>query len=233
MKKTLICNLHFEYSCFEGKRLDLKSAIPTKYLDLTTNSDISDRDNIRDPSNNYHVCNPLNSDHVYTNSNPSNCDHISDPSSVVHISDESIRQNEPTHSRNLDGNANSTSSYTNCEKNELSGKNDILIKKLMEENSRLQKENSKLKNQVNYLKRKRKEEENSLITMKNKLKELEQKFYFSEDIIRSLENCVSEVPKLIFEKMMKRAKRRDERKYHPALQRFALSLHLCSHKAYR
>ena len=101
------------------------------------------------------------------------------------------------------------------------------------ENAMLKNTNSKLMSQNYYLKRKNNDSKINLMKLKEKVKELEHKFDLSNKIIKTLENCVSEVPKQLFECTAKRSKGKSEQTYHPAVKKVALSLHLCSSKAYR
>jgi len=82
-------------------------------------------------------------------------------------------------------------------------------------------------------KRKNDHLQHSLEDMKEKLKETERKFQVSSNVFEQLDKCASEVPKEFFTATSKRAGGGHNRSYHPALKKFALTLHLCSPKAYR
>ena len=66
-----------------------------------------------------------------------------------------------------------------------------------------------------------------------KLDLLHKKFEIESSFVEKLKNCVSEVPNEIFQATVKRIEGGRVRSYHPALKKFALSLHSCSAKAYR
>ena len=51
--------------------------------------------------------------------------------------------------------------------------------------------------------------------------------------LTNLLKCASEVPLHLFESTVKHARGKRDKIYHPAIRKFALSLHLCSAKAYR
>ena len=122
-------------------------------------------------------------------------------------------------------------------------KNDLLnseICELKKQNANLQRlndqllsKNTKLTQQTYYLKRKSDSLQYTLSDLKQKLSELQTQFDLSSRIIDDLNNCASEVPRHLFESTAKRARGERSKSFHPAIRKFALSLHLCSAKAYR
>ena len=105
--------------------------------------------------------------------------------------------------------------------------------KLIFENIQLTQRKDFYRKSSSYLKRKRINMECSLQEFKRELKDLKSKFDISTSQINNLTSCASEVPKELFEATAKRAVGGRDRSYHPALRKFAVSLHLCSPKAYR
>ena len=93
--------------------------------------------------------------------------------------------------------------------------------------------NDKHRKQKNYLKRKQINMESSMTEMMKKIKTLEKKFSLGKTDIETLQDCVSQVPMELFSATAKRAEGGRVRTYHPALRKFAMTLHLCSPKAYR
>lgn len=107
------------------------------------------------------------------------------------------------------------------------------IEILENENKKLKCENTKVTNSNYYFKRKSINLRCSLAELKDKMHEMKTKFDLSSSLMDKLSKCASEVPKELFESAAKRAAGGRVRSYHPALRKFALSLHLCSAKAYR
>ena len=93
--------------------------------------------------------------------------------------------------------------------------------------------NENHRKQRNYLKRKQINMESSMIEMIKTIKSLENKFSLCRTDIDKLQDCASQVPKELFSATVKRAEGGRVRTYHPALRKFAMTLHLCSPKAYR
>lgn len=100
-------------------------------------------------------------------------------------------------------------------------------------NAKLISRNTKLTQQTYYLKRKSDSLQNNLSDLKQKLSELQKQFDLSSRIVDDLNKCASEVPLHLFESTAKHARGKRDKIYHPAIRKFALSLHLCSAKAYR
>lgn len=114
------------------------------------------------------------------------------------------------------------------------------IAKLKKENELLLKKNIDIKQKCEkykkssfYYKRKSINMECSLCELKTELKSLQAKFDLSTTQITTLNLCASEVPRELFESTAKRMTGTRDRSYHPALRKLAVSLHLCSPKAYR
>ena len=153
----------------------------------------------------------------------------------------SALQSDPAAPQNAQNNNTTTNNNNNC----LNG-NDALAKALQQieslkkANEQIQKKyelamtkNFKQRLQKNYLKRKQINMESSMTEMLKTIKSLEKKFSLHRTDIDRLQNCVSEVPKELFSATAKRAEGGRVRAYHPALRKFAMTLHLCSPKAYR
>ena len=105
---------------------------------------------------------------------------------------------------------------------------------LLKEEGELQKELRVLKQANYYLKRKNNMLQSKLSDFQTKVKDLHKRYELSYSLVESLHNCTSEVPKEIFELTSKRARGISMKKdYHPAIRKFALTLHLCSATAYR
>ena len=112
---------------------------------------------------------------------------------------------------------------------------DLLQKnnQLEQECQRLKEENVKLQQQRYYLKRKSDKLANAVTDLRDKIADMTKKFDLSESSILTLNECASEVPRHLFEATVKRVRGQRDKSYHHALRKFALSLHLCSSKAYR
>ena len=129
----------------------------------------------------------------------------------------------------LNGNDRETSRELQNKLDELVVKNTALDQRNLE----LVQENNRLKQQNYYLKRKSDKLTNDVADLKVKVDELSSKFQLSQMSVLKLTQCASEVPQHLFKATMKRVCGEQDREYHPALKKFALSLHLCSSKAYR
>ena len=100
-------------------------------------------------------------------------------------------------------------------------------------NLKLRKSNERLKNHNYFLKRKCHELADKVTYLNQKLQSLQTKFELSDRVTASLHECISEVPLHLYEGAAKRVQGKREKEFHPAIKRFALTLHLCSAKAYR
>ena len=98
---------------------------------------------------------------------------------------------------------------------------------------RLKEKIQQLKNSNKYLKRKQNVMQKSFDDFKNKVNELQRKYEISHVQVESLMKCACEVPSQLFEQTAKRAREIRPKEYHPSIRKFALTLHLCSVKAYR
>ena len=105
--------------------------------------------------------------------------------------------------------------------------------KLVFKNIQLTQRKEKYRKSSSYLKGKQINMKCSLQEFKRELKEIKSKFDLSTTQIDNLSLCASEVLKELFEATAKRAVGGRDRSNHPALRKFAVSLHLCSAKAYR
>ena len=105
---------------------------------------------------------------------------------------------------------------------------------LTEKIQTLIKENNKLKSSNYYLKRKNMELGEKVQELKAKLEKVTNEYNLSKNNSELLKQCLVEVPYQLFESTTKRIKgiTRD-RVYHPAIRKFALTLQLCSSKAYK
>lgn len=105
---------------------------------------------------------------------------------------------------------------------------------LLDQIKKLSEENKILTNSNSYLKRKNNELGDKLKELKTTVNNLTKQFDISKNNIELLKSCTSELPYQLFESTAKRARGivRDK-EYHPAIRKFALTLELCSAKAYR
>ena len=90
-----------------------------------------------------------------------------------------------------------------------------------------------MKNHNYYLKHKCHELAGKVTYFNQKLQSFQTKFGLSDTVTASLHVCISEVPLHLYEGAAKRVQGKREKEFHPAIKRFALTLHLCSAKAYR
>ena len=93
------------------------------------------------------------------------------------------------------------------------------IETLKNSQTTLTTENKRLYNQSYYFKRKGINLNCSLKDMKEKLKEVQEKFDLSSSLVDNLQLCVSDVPKELFESTAKRAAGGRVRSYHPELEK--------------
>ena len=104
---------------------------------------------------------------------------------------------------------------------------------LVNENKSLKVDYSKLVSENHHLKRKHLVVNHRLVNLSKQLKEVKLKYDISSTMMETLNKCVNEVPKKLLEGTAKRVSGTKEKAYHPVIKKFALSLHLCSSKAYR
>ena len=111
---------------------------------------------------------------------------------------------------------------------------EVKIEQVLEENEHLKRTVKQLQQSNYYLKLKNVIMKSSLADFKDKVKSLHKRFELSHSLVESLTQCTSEVPKELFELTGKRARGfKRPKEYHPAIKRFALTLQMCSTKAYR
>ena len=128
-------------------------------------------------------------------------------------------------------------------RSDLEKQNQALLKELellKAENSRikdtnisLQKDNHNLRCKNNYLKRKLEHVKIDLCDLKRELDTLKSKYDLSDKSVEKLKECASELPLKLFQTTVKRISGKRVHQFDPVMKKFALSLHLCSSKAYR
>ena len=231
VKIPYICSLHFEANLFKGKsqyRINFSQAIQ----DLKNSSLPQAGPSALQPGPAAPQAGP---------SAPRAAPSALQPGPSAPQAGPSALQSDPAAPQNAQNNNTTTNNNNNC----LNG-NDALAKALQQieslkkANEQIQKKyelamtkNFKQRLQKNYLKRKQINMESSMTEMLKTIKSLEKKFSLHRTDIDRLQNCVSEVPKELFSATAKRAEGGRVRAYHPALRKFAMTLHLCSPKAYR
>ena len=106
------------------------------------------------------------------------------------------------------------------------------VEDLKKKLSDVERENFQLKKSLSYYKRKSKDLSDQVKDLKTKLTKLKEDFNISNDIFLDLEKCSSDVPNQLLRNTVKRVKGVAEKEYHPTIRKFALTLQLCSLKAY-
>ena len=212
MKKTLICSLHFESNCFVGNRLDISKAVPFNEGGVLDADKVQNNNQVQlhVPPQDQAVREPqaLPLDHSYgVRPEP-------EP--------QCVRVEEEVQPRDTDNTVRHNVVNNNINADILQNE----LQKLKEENLRLKKSNG-------YLKRKQSDMKDKVGQLNQKISELDRKFEVSHTLVESLNQCMSEVPRQLFEETSKRARKIRTKVYHPAIRKFALTLHLCSAKAYR
>ena len=99
--------------------------------------------------------------------------------------------------------------------------------------SELDSRNKQLISANYYLKRKNAVLTEKVRDLQKRVKDLQSKFDLSDNLVEDLKNCVSDVPLHLLEGTAKRVHMKRDKCFHPSIKRFALTLHLCSSKAYR
>ena len=248
VKKTLICNLHFEAKCFKGKRLNLHLAVPksedivvdhTYSAPSTSIEDASQTDVLKNhqdtmleleearkqisclkSTNQSLEC--ANKTLIRTNNYlKSTNNYLKSANETLNSTNKSLREeNESLKSSNVGlQQENQALKVTNDSMNTV--------------NLEIRGKNLKLSQSCYYLKRKRLDEQSKMAELSSTLQDIQSKFALSSSMMELLSECSSEVPKHMFESTTKRMANTHDPAYHPALKKFALSLHLCSSKAYR
>ena len=103
-----------------------------------------------------------------------------------------------------------------------------LTKKVKE----LESEKEKISQAKHYLNRKSDSLSVTVKDLKSSLDNVKERYDIDSDVIESLKKCASDVPQHLFKSISKRARGKRDKEFHPSIKKFALSLHLCSSKAY-